>query len=89
MIRGRWTTMQTKMQLQGVTLDDLDSWVDCQGKDCDAAIDTAEVGHPENEGWLHEKRDITSRGDATVINLCPRCRIDHETEQQTLTNINA
>jgi hypothetical protein len=78
------------MQRQGVTLDDLDSWVDCQGDGCDAAIDTAEVGHPENAGWLRETEPARGYYDsADVTNLCPRCRIEYETDQQTLDEIKA
>jgi len=82
--------MLSNEQRAGLTHEDIDTWVECHADGCDAAIDCAEVGHPENAGWLHETEWPNGRrGDADVTNLCPRCRIEYETDQQTLDDLKA
>jgi len=64
--------------------------IDCHGDGCDAWIDTAEVGNPENAGWLHRVTgQLGLGGDRRVENYCPSCRVDVETEQATLDEVTA
>jgi len=75
----------SRMQLEGLTVAELPSTIECDG--CGVVVDLADVpgGRPADAGWLHQ-RDMPQgwHDDGHVSNHCPKCRVYEETEQATL-----